>query len=244
VKYRVDHNVRTDHRQDYIRGYSAGAQKSWLAKTLRDLREDDRIDWIVVCMHQVAMSSAHFNGADLGIRQEWLPLFERYGVDLVVGGHEHHYERSHGVHGADAHIAGPGGVPLLTPTPRTSALDVVDTTKGTVHMIIGGGGHSFPTPPTAFDAPHDGVVIYDVDTTGVVNGIGPRPSKTTTEPGDWSAFRDLTNPYGFCTFDVDPGVKGGRTSITVNYHAASAGSSDYSRIVDRFRLERPRRDQH
>jgi hypothetical protein len=146
-------------------------------------------------------------------------------------------------HDADAHIAGPGGVPLLTPTPRTSALDVVDTTKGTVHMIIGGGGHSFPTPPTAFDAPPDGVIIYDVDTTGVVDGIGPRPSKTTTEPGDWSAFRDLTNPYGFCTFDVDPGVKGGRTSITVNYHAASAGSSDYSRIVDRFRLERPRRDQ-
>jgi hypothetical protein len=27
---------------------------------------------------------------DLGIRQEWLPLFDKYGVDLVVCGHEHH----------------------------------------------------------------------------------------------------------------------------------------------------------
>jgi hypothetical protein len=242
VRYRLDHNKDAAHRQDYINGYTAGAQKAWLERTLRDLRGDDAIDWVVVCMHQVAMSSAHFNGADLGIRREWLPLFERYGVDLVVAGHEHHYERSHAVHGSDAHISGPGGVPLLTPVPRTSDLDVVDTTKGTVHMIIGGGGHSFATPFSAFDAPHDGVVIYDVDTSAVVGGIGPRPSKITTEPGAWSAFRDLTNPYGFCTFDVDPGVVGGKTSITVNYHGAAAGSSDYSRIVDRFRLERPRSD--
>ena len=51
-------------------------------------------------MHQVAISTADkFNGADLGIRQEWLPLFDQYGVDLVVCGHEHHYERSHPIRG-------------------------------------------------------------------------------------------------------------------------------------------------
>ena len=32
------------------------------------------------------MSSAHFNGADLGIRRQFLPLFDRYGVDLVLAG--------------------------------------------------------------------------------------------------------------------------------------------------------------
>jgi hypothetical protein len=47
-------------------------------------------------MHQVAISTVDkFNGADLGIREEWVPLFDKYGVDLVVCGHEHHYERSH-----------------------------------------------------------------------------------------------------------------------------------------------------
>jgi len=35
-------------------------------------RRDLDIDWIVVCMHQVAISTADmFNGADLGIREEW-----------------------------------------------------------------------------------------------------------------------------------------------------------------------------
>jgi hypothetical protein len=40
----------------------------------------------VVFMHQCAMStSVPGNGSDLGIRQAWLPLFDKYEVDLVVG---------------------------------------------------------------------------------------------------------------------------------------------------------------
>ena len=74
-------------------------------------------------MHQVAISTADmFNGADLGIRQEWLPLFDQYEVDLVVCGHEHHYERSHPIRGrqaesdADPHPASSG--PTWSTRPR------------------------------------------------------------------------------------------------------------------------------
>ncbi|HUB84207.1 MAG TPA: metallophosphoesterase family protein, partial [Rhizomicrobium sp.] len=84
-----------DSGSSYVRGYSQGAQKAWLEKELAAARQDRSIDWIVVCMHQVAISTAdQFNGADLGIREEWVPLFDKYDVDLVVCGHEHHYERS------------------------------------------------------------------------------------------------------------------------------------------------------
>jgi hypothetical protein len=34
-------------------------------------------------MHQVVISSADFNGADLGVRQEFAPLFDKYGVGPV-----------------------------------------------------------------------------------------------------------------------------------------------------------------
>jgi hypothetical protein len=59
----------------YVRGYSQGAQKAWLQKALAAARADTAIDWIVVCMHQVAISTAAepANGADLGIREEWAP---------------------------------------------------------------------------------------------------------------------------------------------------------------------------
>lgn len=100
-----------DGGNSYVRGYSHGAQRAWLESALRSARQDNRIDWIVICMHQVAISTADkFNGADLGIREEWLPLFDKYGVDLVVCGHEHHYERSHPLRGHENN-------PTLTPKP-------------------------------------------------------------------------------------------------------------------------------
>ncbi len=78
--FRRDHVPGYAARGDnpYINGYSDGAQKAWLEQTLRHARRRHDIDWIVVVMHQVAMSSAHFNGADLGIREEWLPPIDTF----------------------------------------------------------------------------------------------------------------------------------------------------------------------
>jgi hypothetical protein len=136
VPYRVA-NLGAKYRQDYLNGYTQGEQKAWLARTLRKLRADDDIDWIVVCMHQVAMSSAHFNGADVGIRAEWLPLFERYGVDLVLAGTS--TTTSALMPCTDRQpLASPTGVVVRTPCPherhRRGRHD-----KGHRAMIIGGG---------------------------------------------------------------------------------------------------------
>jgi len=58
-------------------------QTIWLEKTLTEARRDRSVDMIVVFMHQCAMStSVPGNGSDLGIRQAWLPLFDKYEVDL------------------------------------------------------------------------------------------------------------------------------------------------------------------
>src|SRR6516162_7030118 len=124
----------------YINGYSSGQQRAWLERELAMASSSGDIDWIIVTMHQVAMSSAHFNGADLGIRENWLSLFDKYGVDLVVAGHEHHFERSFPVRGVLS------GSTVLTPAPQGTDPYLMDTSAGTVHMIIGGGGHSTPTP--------------------------------------------------------------------------------------------------
>jgi 3',5'-cyclic AMP phosphodiesterase CpdA len=103
-----------DGGNSHVRGYSQGAQKAWLEKELATARSDHDFDWVVVCMHQVAISTADlFNGADLGIREEWVPLFDTYGVDLVVCGHEHHYERSHPIRGREQNVT-------LTPLPTRS----------------------------------------------------------------------------------------------------------------------------
>jgi hypothetical protein len=220
--YRRDHvpNYTANDYNPYINGYSHGVQRAWLERELAAASHSGDIDWIIVCMHQVAMSSAHFNGADLGIRQNWLPLFDKYGVDLVVAGHEHHFERTFPVRGTLS------GSTLLTPAPQSTDPSVMDTSLGTVHMIIGGGGHSTPTPVADFDSPHDGVLITSV---GPGSPQSAHASITTTEPAPWSAYRDLVTPYGFASFDFVPHEPGGTTSITVTHYGAEIGSADYTK---------------
>jgi 3',5'-cyclic AMP phosphodiesterase CpdA len=223
-----------DGGNSYVRGYSAGAQKRFLAAELARARADRDIDWVVVVMHQVVISTAdRFNGADRGVREEWVPLFDRYGVDLVVCGHEHHYERSHPIRGQQPNDT-------LTPVPVETNLSTVDTTQGTVHLVIGGGGTSAPSNGLFFE-PAQCRVITGV---GPVASNGKRPPIYVNEPAPWSAFRDKANAYGFAAFTVDPGTRpGGQTSMHVTYYAVT-GPFGALTPVDRFTLVRPRRDGH
>jgi Purple acid Phosphatase, N-terminal domain/Calcineurin-like phosphoesterase len=252
------------------RGYSGGAQTRWLESTLAAARADASIDWIVVQLHQCACSSAPAgNGSDLGVRREWLPLFDTYEVDLVLSGHDHGYERSFPVRGFDA-AAGTDtltGATTNTRRPRpvtTVDSGVFDTSQGTVHLVLGSGGSgddphrppslprmarvlTRPTPPVPDQRPAGG---------------GPRPAADAVEAATWSARRDTSTGYGIAVFDVGPGSEaGGQTSITVRYyHAATsdvagaglagaglagagagAPADDYT-LFETFTLVRPRSD--
>jgi alkaline phosphatase D len=80
-------------------GTTPNVQTQWLESTLAAARASTTVDWIVVQMHQSALSSSTDNGCDAGIRQAWVPLFDQYQVDLVLNGHDHDYERSFPVRG-------------------------------------------------------------------------------------------------------------------------------------------------
>jgi hypothetical protein len=222
-----------DGGDSYVRGYSAGAQRAWLEAELAASRRDPAIDWIVVCMHQVAISTAALsNGADLGVREEWLPLFDRHGVDLVVCGHEHHYERSHPIRGRQENVT-------LTPMPVATATDVIDTTAGAVHMVIGGGGTSKPSNGAFFDPP----------ACRVITAVGPpdphtgrRPPIYAREAAPWSARRNAAHAYGFAAFTVDPGARPGDfTTITVTYYDVTGPDGALSPF-ETFTLRRRRGD--
>ena len=220
-----------DSGDSYVRGYSAGAQKAWLETELAATRSNRDIDWIVVCMHQVAISTAErSNGADLGIREEWVPLFDKYGVDLVVCGHEHHYERSHPIRGREANAT-------LTPVPASTGLAAIDTTKGTVHMVIGGGGTSAPSNGVLFDPPRCRVITAVGPQVG---GAGKRPPVYVVEEAPWSAVRNAAHAYGFAAFTVDPGLPGGLTEIEVTYYDVVGTGGELS-AFETFKLRRPRR---
>ena len=221
-----------DGGNSYVRGYSSGAQKAWLEKELAAARADRNIDWIVICMHQVAISTVdNFNGADLGIREEWAPLFDKYEVDLVVCGHEHHYERSHPIRGHEANQT-------LTPLPIATGTDVIDTTKGTVHMVIGGGGTSAPSNQLFFDPPACRVITA----VGAKDpATGKRAPIYVKELAPWSAVRNAAHAYGFAAFAVDPGSgPGDVTTMKVTYYDV-VGINGQIAPFETFTLRRPRR---
>jgi hypothetical protein len=222
----------------YISGYSEGGQLRWLERTLAMARAGHEVDWIVVSMHQFAMSSsASSHGGDMGIREQLLPVLDRYSVDLVLAGHDHDYERTHPVRGTD-----PGS--LLRPAVVDDELREIDTSKGTVHLILGGGG----------TASHDDT--YLADPTGTPEAF-VRTQRLTfkadpdaKELATWSAVRDPDPafPYGMAVFDVDPGtLPGGRTSITVSYYhspsATAANPFPAAVLYDRFTVHRNRSDR-
>ncbi|NNF22708.1 MAG: metallophosphoesterase family protein, partial [Saprospiraceae bacterium] len=71
-----------------------GAQYNWLQNDLNNTTAD----WIVAYWHHPAYTNGSHNSDSesflIQMRENFLPLFEAHGVDLVLSGHSHSYERT------------------------------------------------------------------------------------------------------------------------------------------------------
>jgi predicted phosphodiesterase len=65
-------------------------QLTWLEN---DLIKHQNYLWKFVMFHRPVFSSGS-HGSWIDGREAWVPLFDKYGVDIVFSGHEHSYERS------------------------------------------------------------------------------------------------------------------------------------------------------
>jgi Purple acid Phosphatase, N-terminal domain/Calcineurin-like phosphoesterase len=224
-----------DSGDNYVHGYSGGAQRAWLEGELAKARSSRDIDWIVVCMHQVIISSSDANGADLGIREQFGPLFDRYEVDLVLCGHEHDYERSLPVRGVVS------GSETLTPNPVSSDTSLIDSSKGTTHMVLGGGGVSGNTNGKFFPVGRAKVITA---VTAPPTAGAKHPPRYVFEDTPWLGVRDAEHPYGFAAFMVDPGTEpGGVTRIYVTYYNVMVPTGAIEPL-ETFTLQRKRSDGH
>lgn len=78
-------------------GQMETAQLVWLEQALRQ----STARWKIAFFHHPLYSSGKMHGADLKLRAQLEPLFVKHGVQLVLNGHEHFYERlkpQRGVH--------------------------------------------------------------------------------------------------------------------------------------------------
>jgi Calcineurin-like phosphoesterase/Purple acid Phosphatase, N-terminal domain len=139
-------------------GVSGGGQGAWLERTLAGLRADPAVDWIVVGFHHCAYCTNTLHGSDAGVRG-WAPLFDRYGVDLVINGHNHCYERTHPLR---------AGAPVAEVTSGGTWASA----GGVTYLCAGGGGgQTFP------------MSVAPLSTVTVEGGA------RIPERAPWSAFR-------------------------------------------------------
>lgn len=94
-------------------------QARWLAAQLAASTRR----WKIVFFHHPVHSSAPNDGA---ARAGFLPIFDEHGVDLVIQGHNHFYERTY---------------PLRGDTKVDEAQEpAYESPRGTIYIVTGGGG--------------------------------------------------------------------------------------------------------
>jgi len=108
------HFVALDSNQNFG---PESEQVRWLEKDLRATRQP----WKVAFFHH-PLFSAHPSRSVNAVRWSWQPVLQRMGVQLVVAGHDHHYQRTVGIGPASVgrgqvtwHLTSGGGGASLYP---------------------------------------------------------------------------------------------------------------------------------
>lgn len=87
----------------------SSAQYQWLVSDF----EKNNKQWTIVYFHKPPYNSAA-HGENEDVQDYLIPLFEQYGVNLVLSGHAHSYERTIPLNGITYIVTGGGGQSLYT----------------------------------------------------------------------------------------------------------------------------------
>ncbi len=156
-----------------------GAQLQWIKQ---DLEQAKGAMWIVAYWHHPPYTKGSHDGDTekelVDIRQQLLPVLDRYGVDLILGGHSHDYERSRPLYGyygnsqafdstrylTSLSSGRADGSPNSAPYIKKSRRE-----KGTIYVVTGSagklGGEQADFPHRAMlysDATHGGASLLTV----------------------------------------------------------------------------------
>ncbi len=170
-------------------GYTDGKQTRWLDRTLGELRADKAVDFVVVFFHHCAYSTSK-HASDGGVRAEWLPLFAKHQVDLVINGHNHVYERT------DAIKNGEVGKPVPVGESTDPRRD------GIVYVTAGGGGKTLYGFQTGVKDTYEGHVE---DHEPVKSFLWTRSQDQKAEAVEWSRVR--YNGFSFLTVEAEAGAR-------------------------------------
>ncbi|MFJ8779908.1 purple acid phosphatase family protein [Streptomyces sp. NPDC102476] len=192
-------------------GISGGTQTTWFEGQLKKYRASKDIDFIIVFFHHCAYCTSTAHASEGGVRQEWVPLFDKYTVDLVINGHNHQYERTDVIKGDK--------VAKKLPIGETAYSE----TEGVVYVTAGAAGRSL----YAFTAP-DSYEGHLNEQDSVASFINTKDGKVN-ETVAWSRVRYLN--YSFLRVDVEPAAKGHYAKLKVSGIAETGDRIDHFTVA-------------
>jgi hypothetical protein len=194
------------------------AQTAWLEGLLKD----NPNKWTVVTFHHPVYSTAAGRNNPI-IRARWGPLFEKYGVDLVLQGHDHTYGRgsvtasrkSVSVHSStvyavsvsggkmydvDGSVWGGNGADIMSRTEDTQLYQLIDVTAETMRYEA----------RDATGRQHDGVLVRKNDQgERTVNEIRTPENTTGEQVVVDKTTVDTLGRLQVAAYGYDPGEKVG-----------------------------------
>ncbi|HWC19892.1 MAG TPA: metallophosphoesterase [Terriglobales bacterium] len=69
--------------------YMDSTQLDWIQQQL----SGSTAKWKIAYFHHPLYSDGRFHGPDIDLRNVLMPIFEKYGINIVLSGHDHVYER-------------------------------------------------------------------------------------------------------------------------------------------------------
>jgi hypothetical protein len=114
--------------------FTAGSEQYNFVNNDLSTAADPNVDWIVVYYHKLAYTSPSVHSGSATLRDTYHPLFDRYGVDLVLQGHNHNYERSYPI----SYNSNSPSSPIITDTNTNNYNDP----QGQIYATAGTGGIS------------------------------------------------------------------------------------------------------
>lgn len=131
--YRHVHFVVMSTLSDFV---VTSDQYKFIEKDLQEASANDNIDWIVVTNYGPFYTSPSAHPPKNEIRNIYHPLFDKYGVDLVLQGHNHNYQRTYPVTFNPSKVS----QPIVTNHFTTGYEGNKD---GVVYAIVGTAGEGF-----------------------------------------------------------------------------------------------------
>jgi hypothetical protein len=172
-----------DEQIAYPPSAEASAQLAWIDSDLKAAAADRANHPFLVVMSHRGIYSTSQHSADpdvIATRKALVPIFDKYGVSLVINGHDHEYERT---------------VPVVAGNPPSS--DPLPSAQGTTYVICAGAGaenYAVGTTPVAWRAtktafgpgtPYIGTyALLTIAPTGLTMKAYGLKSSSTTVAGD------------------------------------------------------------